>query len=431
MNITENDFRDILFENHKDSIFELISGMKEPQSWDGTGFPPARFILKKIVEERINKSAKDLKSLTLQARELSLKRSNNSTTRVDLFGDSGRGGATIIELKKSKQTERQAFTELLAYANYFCSLFPALTEKGISSILIAPFETRTVRDAFAQELIFNEKPLLGLIPSLNAGNIDLRLYYPEDHYYEWLEEQIFHDHSMSVFRFTIPELKGWIDVEKNQDGVPEHTKEALNTIANTVSQGLAKEGFHSLVYSSTAWGEVSEATGEPHAIVVTAINPYAYHRTNIDDDFIYGDSSENRLSQVQNIYDQLAAESREFWLISLNESFQDRLGYLSLEEIKKCFINRGGDEINIRLSCPPWSTLKISPLASINTNILEIYSTGLLKNIYEKYVEHAYEKGEDEIYYGDDFPKYYYETLTSFLPVWEILSALGFSNESE
>lgn len=60
----------------------------------------------------------------LTSKELRLDRGAPHPTRVDLLGNSESTGLTIIELMKSDQTERQAFTELLAYSNYFGSIFP-------------------------------------------------------------------------------------------------------------------------------------------------------------------------------------------------------------------------------------------------------------------------------------------------------------------
>jgi len=173
MNLTENEFRDYLFENHQDSISSLVCGRREPIEWKGDNFPPISVLLQQIVEKKINEIIDGLESLVLSARELRLEKSGVSTTRIDLLGNSECIGLAIIELKKSKQTERQAFTELLAYANHFCSIFPGLTEHAINSILIAPMETRTVRDAFVQEVLGNNKSAAALIPSDENGKIKL------------------------------------------------------------------------------------------------------------------------------------------------------------------------------------------------------------------------------------------------------------------
>ena len=91
-----------------------------------------RFLLQKLAEQRINKLLDGLESLIITARELQLEKLGDSTTRLDLFGSSETNGITIIELKKSKQTERQACTELRAYANHICSIFPGLKESSTS-----------------------------------------------------------------------------------------------------------------------------------------------------------------------------------------------------------------------------------------------------------------------------------------------------------
>ena len=119
MQLSEDDFRDYLFKNHKESLFDLIHGRRDPIEWNGEGFPPIRILLQQVVEKKINEIVDGLETLIISAKELRLEKAGDSTTRIDLFGNSECIGLTIIELKKSKQTERQTYTELLAYANHF------------------------------------------------------------------------------------------------------------------------------------------------------------------------------------------------------------------------------------------------------------------------------------------------------------------------
>jgi hypothetical protein len=205
MQLSENDFRDYLFENHKESLSDLIHGRRDPIAWNGEGFPPISILLQQVVERKINEIVDGLGSLILSARELRLEKAGDSTTRIYLFGNSECIGLTIIELKKSKQTERQAYTELLAYANHFCSIYPGLTETAINSVLIAPMETRTVRDAFVQEILVNNKSTAALIPSDDNGEIKLTVYYPDDSYYQWFENNLLDDRSMYTVAVAFPE----------------------------------------------------------------------------------------------------------------------------------------------------------------------------------------------------------------------------------
>jgi len=171
LDISENEFRDYLFNNHKDDFCSLIVGRREPVEWGGEEFPPLHFLLQRKVERAINEILDQLEELVLTAKELRLDKAGPYPTRVDLFGCSESTGITIVELKKSRQTERQAFTELLAYANHFCSIFPGVNETAITSVLVAPMETRTVKDAYVQELLLNKKILSHLFRLVNMDVI--------------------------------------------------------------------------------------------------------------------------------------------------------------------------------------------------------------------------------------------------------------------
>lgn len=431
MQFTENEFRDYLFENHKNSIASLIVGRRKAVSWQDDGFPPLSFILQQIAETRINKILDGLELLVITARELRLVKEGSSTTRIDLFGNSESEGLTIIELKKSKQTERQAYTELLAYANHFCSIFPGITERAINSILIAPMETRTVRDAFVQELLGNNKSSIALIPKQNNGEITLAVYYPDTSYYQWFENKLLDDRSMLTVALAFPIIDGWIDSDqKTEDGeIPDYSKAALNTISNTISHRLEADGFHSLVYASQKWGEVGQCFPYPNIIFVVFLNPFASFRTSVNDEEVYGNSNLGRLEEVQSVYNQFAENEREFWIESLESNFHDLAIRTVKEEFDKCFRNTEGLKIQSEISLPDWYGLKASMIDSVFTHNLDVFQSGLLRKIYMSYIEYIYEKKEDPIYYSDDLPKYAYNSLREFLPVWEILQGLGLGDE--
>ena len=430
MNLTENEFRDYLFENHQDSISCLICGRREPVEWKNNGFPPISVLLQQIVETKINEIIDGLESLVLSARELRLEKSGDSTTRIDLLGNSECIGLAIIELKKSKQTERQAFTELLAYANHFCSIFPGLTEHAINTILIAPMETRTVRDAFVQEVLGNNKSAAALIPSDVNGKIKLTVYYPDESYYQWFENNLLDDRSMYVTAIAFEELKGWIDTDKDNDQkIPEYSKDALNAISSSISHRLEAEGFHSIVYATQQWGEIGQAFPYPNVIYAVFINPFASFKASCHSGEIYGETPDGRVSEIQSVYDQIDDLEREFWLESLESNFHGLAIRIVKEEFDRCFLNTGKSKVRNEISLPNWYGVKTSMINSVFTHNLDIYQTGLLRKIYSIYVEYIYAENMDEIYYSDDLPKYSYDTLRRFLPVWEILRGLGVGDE--
>lgn len=229
-----------------------------------------------------------LEELVLTAKELRFDKAGPHPTRVDLFGCSESTGIIIIiELKKSQQTERQAFTELLAYANHFCSIFPGVNETAITSVLVAPMETRTVKDAYVQEVLLNKKNIVALIPSCDAGCYSLKVFYPGGNYYKWFENNVFNDRSMTCVTMSFPLIEGWIDSE--YDEPPQYAKDALNQISNSVAHILDSKGFHSIVYATQKWSQVAGIFPYPNTVVVAAVNPFSSARTYTEDGNIGGD----------------------------------------------------------------------------------------------------------------------------------------------
>jgi hypothetical protein len=431
LTIDENSFRDYLFDHHKEDLSTLIIGKKAACKWDGNQFPPVSFLLQQQAETKINAALSNLEELVLIAKELRLERNAKHPTRIDLFGNSESTGITIIELKKSEQTERQSFTELLAYSNHFCSIFPGLKESAITSILVAPMKTRTVKDAYVQELVSNKKNILALMPHEERGKFTLEVFYPDKSYYEFFENNILNDSSMICVALSFPLIDGWIDSDLESEGSspPQHTLDGLNDVANSIAQRLEAEGFHSIVYANQKWGEIAKLFPFPNTIVVTAMNPYSSFRTSIHEGTVYGSSDEGRLEQVQAIYDQLTDFGKEnYWIDTMQSNFHSKLISAVRSQFEHCFLNDSSD-IQFEISLPDWYGLKTSFVDAVATHNLNTYSTGLLREIYLEYIQYVFNKGEDEIYYYDDLPKYSYLMLTPFLPIWEIFRGLGHENE--
>lgn len=434
MHLSENEIRDFIFADHRDSFSKLIVGKRDPVNWVGQDFPPLRVLLQNQVETRINSIIDNLESLSIHARELRLERHEDSTTRVDLFGTSADTGVTIIELKKSAQTERQAFTELLAYAQHFCSIFAGLTEASITGVLVAPMVVRTVRDAYAQELITNGKNILALVPEFDGGQLRLRVHYPDDVYYSWYENSLLHDHSMCVVSISFPLLRGWIDSDLHGENrqVPEYTVSALNTVSSAVAHKLEERGYHGLVYASQKWGEIASAYPYPNTVYVVALNPFSTFRTSVHEGVMYGQGLEYRFQDLQAIHDQFDKRGKEDWLESIHSSFQGEVIRLATSEVQACFRNKAQTQLDIEIGMPDWGGLKGSFVDAVAAHNLDIFPTGLLRNVYAAYVEYMYRpEVEYAMYYSDDFPKWSYKTLRVFLPVWEILRMLGLGHSHE
>lgn len=432
MKISENQLRDIIFDKYSDGFSDLIVGRKSLLNWSGEGVPSIKYYLQQIAENKINELLDGLETLSIKAKELRLDRLNDSTTRIDLYGDSEQNGITIIELKKSKQTERQAFTELLGYANHFCTIFPGTTEAAITSILVAPMENRVVRDAYVQELIGNNKNIIALIPKYENDKLTLEVYYPSESYYSWFQNNLLDDASMSAVAFSFPKIDGWIDLgsSKSNGQIPDYSKDALNTIANTISHRLEAESIHCLAYASQKWEEVGALFPYPNTIFIVAINPFSSYRSFVEGDLFSGDSDQGRLAEVQCLYNQLRDEDKEFWLDFLESNYRGLLIRIVKEEFERCFTVLGGKtQVQYEISCPDWFGVKTNLIDAVTAHNLDVFTTGILRNIYQKYLENIYRSGIDPLYFSDDIPKYSYDAQRNYLAIWEILRGIGLGEE--
>ena len=426
----ENDLRDYLFDNHKESLHSLISGVRDNLVTEsGSDRFSISKLLQSVTEKKISRFVDNLEDLTLIGKEVRLKQPNRSTTRIDLLGTSEGSILNIIELKKPEGTEREAFTELLGYANHYCLLFPGLKDSALNSVLIAPMRQRIVQDAYMQEVLINNKPILALKPSSNdEQGVDLQVYYPDRSTYKYFENNILNDQAMITVVLTFNEVEGWIDTDRKKTGtIPRYSKKALNAISSMISHRLEAEGLHSLTYASQQWGEMAELFPHPNRITVVAINPFASFRTSIHDGVIYGNSNESRISSIQTIYDQLDGNHRDFWVEFMEGGFHDRLIRIVnavFEEALGTYKQNLSAKVTHHISTPDWYGLKTNLIESAFTYNLDAFCTGLLRDIVSEYTKLMYLEGEEDM---ELFP---YNTINNWLHVWEILQAIG-SNDDE
>ncbi len=158
-------------------------------------------------------------------------------------------------------------------------------------------------------------------------------------------------------------------------------------------------GIHGFVYGSQMLAEIANLFPYPNCICVVVMNPFVSFRTSLDNEGnIYGDSNEYRLNEIQSVYDQLHKNDKDFWLDAIEQNFLDNLITIITKEFELCFQNIDGQKIGREISTPDWSSFKLS-FNSIICHNLDLFLTGLLREIYFEYVGYIYQDGNDEIYY--------------------------------
>jgi hypothetical protein len=332
----------------------------------------------------------------------------------------------IIELKKSRQTERQSFTELLGYSNHFCTLFPALSENAISSVLIAPMETRTVRDAYVQEALVNNKRTLSLVPQFASGQLSLIVFYPDSSYYQWYEDAILDDPSTLTVAIAFQEVNGWINASHNSsEDISDYSRRNLNLVSGAISQSLEEAGFHSIVYASQKWGGIAKVFPFPNVIYAVVTNPFARPMAYIEDMLEYGSTNQGRALEIKALLDQLVESEKDIWIESVESCFHDYAIKTALESFAASLRSYSSETVSYEISILNWQGIKTSMIDAVLVHNLEVHLSGLLQRIYLAYMSYVYDIGYDPIYYQDDLPQYSFSMLKDFLPVWEILKGLG------
>ena len=94
--MTENEIRDLLFNNHKDDLHTLIIQMREPLALPQDTFPSIAQLLQNRTETKINAMVENLETLRLDGKEVRLVRDSDTTTRIDLLGSIADSGDLVI-----------------------------------------------------------------------------------------------------------------------------------------------------------------------------------------------------------------------------------------------------------------------------------------------------------------------------------------------
>lgn len=173
MKFSERDIQEYIWENQSD-WGSLIGNLDLPKAYefshDLLNLTP-EYLLHNLAIKRIQEIYELISELKFLGCEVPLNRTDQSTIRADFIAlSSQRDRMIIVELKKSAQTERQSFTELLAYSNHLKITFPGMSREDIVYVLIAPMQTRIVKEAFIQTLVFDKRPIFAFVPEFSDEN---------------------------------------------------------------------------------------------------------------------------------------------------------------------------------------------------------------------------------------------------------------------
>lgn len=285
MKFSEKEIQDYIWKK-RDHFSELLVdpvGLEETQFDEDLSDVTAQTLVKNRIVKKLSEFHSKLYSLELIGCEIPLEQESNSTIRADFLatfpGDTGIG---IVELKKSSQTERQAFTELLAYSNHLSTLFPGMSREDSVYILISPMTTRIARDAVIQSMTFDNRIIIALIPTLDnpddINTLRLELWIPTDNELATFSNVAFRENNFSVCKVVWKYSEGWWDASKGENP-SSGLIEQLNSVSAIAAQHMEEAGIHGFAYCSQVWSELEPVFPYTNALVLVGLNPYAVGST--------------------------------------------------------------------------------------------------------------------------------------------------------
>ncbi len=285
--ITEKQIQNYIW-GKKERFADLLSQPYFPEyTIDNPTYVSPSQVLYNLVINRYKELWESIKELNLFGCEVSLTEEGKSTMRTDFLAiRDGYDGIVVVELKKSDQTARQAYTELLAYGSYLKTKIAPMSGADIIYLLISPIGERIVEQATINSLIYDNKDVCLLIPKWENDDINtlkLELWIPEYSIFENLSYSCFNMHNISVSKITWESLPGEWSPNPGEQPTAEMYKQ-LNKVSSIAAQIMEERNIHGFVYCAQLIPDFANTGIDMNSIILAGINPYKVIRERIFND---------------------------------------------------------------------------------------------------------------------------------------------------
>jgi hypothetical protein len=398
MTFTENDIQRYIW-SRRDDFSGLLQDANLPAEVDfkdDLSDLTVQALMQNRTISRLSDAYDKLSYMELIGMEIPLVQQDNSTIRADFLatfpGDTGIG---IIELKKSAQTERQAFTELLAYSNHLTTIFPAMTREDVVFVLIAPFETRICRDALIQSLLFDNRVIVGLIPVLvdpaRLDSLELRLWVPRDYELAEFVSLAFRGENFNVCKVVWEYSEGRWDAKKGEAPTP-GLIDQLNAVSTLAAQHMEVAGIHGFAYISQVWSELRDVLPFTNSLVLVGMNPFAVGATQFLARTNLGGAHDvpppqAYLPNLTELIPGLAANAKELhegnnYLSDLHSVWDSQLFRIGKKVVDASTQTTSGHSLETDHGFFDWETYQRQFLEDVSCNNFDMRPTGILRELY-------------------------------------------------
>jgi hypothetical protein len=421
--MTEHEIQKHIWEN-KERWPELIAEFESPKRYDFdsdnnaiNNLSPDRVIFNQLID-RYEQTYKQLHGLRLIGCEVSLKKDGDSTIRADFLGMiDGVAGIALIELKKSAQTERQAYTELFGYAAHLHGIFPTMTNDDVIYILISPMKERIVREATIHSFLFDEKPVFAFIPTWTGDDVNtLKLvpWIPTEEDIVHVTDSIFSQHNFEVFKVTWDSVKDW-NASSGEDP-SSHMVERMNKISAYAAQIMEAKNVHGFVFASQNYPEVA---GLPNSIIVVGLNPFKIAKDNF---FLKNGASKLDLKDTPEsisfleIVPELESKAKELhqannYYDDLMTVWNDTITKIALDVVNLMTSNKFNSTVQKGWGSMTWEEYQTNFKEDVLCFNYSLRPTGMLRKLYVAYTKEDFKyiakfgyKHHPTLHHGDVQP---------------------------
>lgn len=398
--MTEKQIQNYIWEKRENFADLLVVPKFQEVKFENPTYASPSDVLYNLVIERYKKLWKTISDIGFFGCEVSLTENGQSTMRTDFLAYRyGNDGIIVIELKKSDQTARQAYTELLAYGSYLRTKFTPMSGGDIIYVLISPVGARIVEQATINTLIYDNNKVCLLVPKYEDDDINtlkLELWIPDKKVFEDLSYSCFNRENISVSKIVWESLPGEWSPMPGEQPTPEMYKR-LNKVSSIAAQLMEERGIHGFVYCAQLIPEFAETGFDMNAIVLAGVNPYKVTRER----FLHKCTKEvaNRINKfgvsMLDILPSLASKAhaintRENVLENLEITWPSKLDEIGYEVISFLTQTFERNYVSKEHGDFTWETLLDNDEDYLSDN-LDIHLTGIFRQLFFEYTRMDYE----------------------------------------
>ena len=402
--MNEKQIQNYIWEKRESFADLLVTPQFPKVKFENPAFASPSDVLYNMVIDRYKKLWESISDIGFFGCEVSLTEEGQSTMRTDFLANRcGDDGIVVIELKKSDQTARQAYTELLAYGSYLRTKFTPMSGGDIIYVLISPIGERIVEQATINTLIYDNNKVCLLVPKYENNDISalkLELWIPDKKVFKDLSYSCFNKENISVSKIVWESLPGEWSPKPGEKPTPEMYKR-LNKVSSIAAQIMEERGIHGFVYCAQLISEFTKTGFDMNAIVLAGVNPYKVTRERFLSDIAPNCTKKlaNRINKfgvnMLDILPSLASKAGDIntdenYLENLEETWASKLDEIGFEvpnfltqTFERNYVSKEHGDFT-------WETLLDNDEDYLSNN-LDIHLTGIFRQLFFEYARIDYE----------------------------------------